>query len=157
MALEIERKFLVKNSDFKKKSYNSYLIKQGYISSDEKATVRVRITGETGFITIKGKSNSSGTSRYEWEKEIDLNEAKELFLLCDKGVIEKQRFLVKVGKHVFEVDEFFGDNKGLFLAEVELQSEEQHFEKPEWLGKEVTGNLSYYNSYLSKKPFKNWH
>lgn len=156
MAVEIERKFLVKSADFKKESYDSYAIRQGYISSSKNATVRIRITANTAFITIKGKSNVSGTSRYEWEKEIDLEEAEALFLLCQEGVIEKERFLIQKKGHVFEVDEFFGENKGLFLAEVELKAEDQDFEKPSWLGKEVTGNLSYYNSYLSKHPFKRW-
>ena len=156
MALEIERKFLVKNLDFKKKSFAAYHLKQGYISFDKNATVRIRITDEKAFITIKGKSNKNGTSRFEWEKEIDILEANSLFNLCKEGIIEKQRFLVKNGNFTFEVDEFYGENEGLILAEIELKNENDFFDKPSWLGNEVTGNKKYYNALLSKLPFKKW-
>jgi adenylate cyclase len=116
----------------------------------------VRIKGDTGYLTIKGKSNETGLSRFEWEKEIPLEEAKALLLLCEKGIIEKNRYEVPVGKHLFEVDEFFGENEGLLLAEVELQSENELFEKPIWLGKEVSHDDRYYNSYLSQHPFTSW-
>ncbi len=152
MALEIERKFLV-NGDFKSLAHKSYRITQGFLSSVPERTIRIRIREEQAFLTIKGKGNASGTSRYEWEKEIKLEEAKELLLLAEPGIIDKTRYLVAVGNHVFEVDEFYGDNKGLILAEVELSSEEETFEKPAWLGKEVTGDARYYNSQLSKIPF----
>ena len=156
MSLEIERKFLVKNDDFKKVYYQKTAIKQGYLNSDKNRTVRIRITDDKAFITIKGKSNKTGTSRFEWEKEISISEAEQLLLLCEPSIIDKTRFLVKSEQHVFEVDEFYGDNNGLVVAEIELNSEYESFKKPTWLGKEVTGDLKYYNSSLSKIPFKNW-
>ena len=119
-------------------------------------TVRVRIKGDKGFLTIKGISSASGLSRFEWEKEIPVEDAKKLLLLCEKGVIDKTRFEVKVGNHIFEVDEFHGENKGLTVAEVELQSETETFEKPDWLGEEVTNDNRYYNAYLSNHPFTGW-
>jgi len=155
MPLEIERKFLV-IGDFKPFAERSYRIIQGYLSSNEKRTVRIRIKDNAGYLTIKGISNASGLSRYEWEKEIPFTEAKELLLLCESGVIDKTRFLVKVGNHIFEVDEFVGENCGLILAEVELNSEDEIFDKPEWLGKEVTGDARYYNAMLLKFPFTKW-
>jgi adenylate cyclase len=154
--IEIERKFLVKNDSFKKEAFAKNHIAQGYLSSVPERTVRVRIKGEKGFLTIKGASNDSGLSRFEWEKEIPVSEAKSLLLLCEKGVIDKTRFEIKKGNHVFEVDEFYNDNEGLIVAEIELDSENDTFEKPDWLGKEVTGDIRYYNAYLSKNPFKNW-
>jgi adenylate cyclase len=154
--IEIERKFLVRNDSFKKEAFAKNHIAQGYLSSVPERTVRVRIKGEKGFLTIKGASNDSGLSRFEWEKEIPVSEAKSLLLLCEKGVIDKTRFEIKKGNHVFEVDEFYNDNEGLIVAEIELDSENDTFEKPDWLGKEVTGDLQYYNAYLSKNPFKNW-
>lgn len=156
MSLEIERKFLVNNDDFKKEAHQQKRIQQGYLSTNKNSTVRVRIANEKAFLTIKGKSNSTGTTRFEWEKEIDKNEAESLLLLCEPSVIDKTRFLINQGKHVFEVDEFYGDNEGLIIAEVELNSENESFEKPEWLGKEVTGYPQFYNSSLSKYPFKDW-
>jgi adenylate cyclase len=154
--VEIERKFLVKNDSFKKEAFAKNHIAQGYLSSVPERTVRVRIKSEKGFLTIKGASNDSGLSRFEWEKEIPVSEAKSLLLLCEKGVIDKTRFEIKKGNHVFEVDEFYNDNEGLIVAEIELDSENDTFEKPDWLGKEVTGDIRYYNAYLSKNPFKNW-
>ena len=156
MSLEIERKFLVKNEDFKKESYQKKTIKQGYLNSDKNRTVRVRISDNNAFLTIKGKSNASGTTRFEWEKEIDIIEAEQLLLLCEPSIIDKTRFYVKSEHHIFEVDEFYGDNNSLIVAEIELSSENEIFQKPTWLGEEVTGNKSYYNSCLSKIPFKNW-
>ncbi len=156
MALEIERKFLVKNTDFKKEAFQKNTIKQGYLNTDKSRTVRVRIADDKAFLTIKGQSNTSGTTRFEWEKEIDTIEAEQLLLLCEPSIIDKTRYLVKSNNHTFEVDEFYGDNKGLIIAEVELTSENETFTKPNWLGKEVTGNLKYYNSCLSKSPFKDW-
>lgn len=153
MSKEIERKFLVRG-DFKSQAFRSERIIQGYLSSVPERTVRVRIKGNEGFITIKGLSNASGLTRYEWEKEIPVDEARELLQLSEPGMIDKTRYLVQVGKHVFEVDEFYGENEGLILAEIELQSEDEPFEKPEWLGKEVTGDPRYYNAMLSKKPYK---
>jgi adenylate cyclase len=156
MSLEIERKFLVKNEEFKKEAYQKKLLKQGYLNSDKNRTVRVRIADDRGFITIKGKSNSTGTTRFEWEKEIDTLEAEQLLLLCEPSIIDKTRFYVKSENHIFEVDEFYSDNQGLIVAEIELNSENEQFKKPYWLGKEVTGKIKYYNSSLSKNPFKNW-
>ena len=154
--LEIERKFLVTSEAFKTEAFTQNLISQGYLSSNPKRTVRVRIKGNKGFLTIKGVSNESGLSRFEWEKEIAVDEAQELLLLCEKGVIDKTRFEVKFENHIFEVDEFYGENEGLIVAEIELYSETETFEKPNWLGNEVTNDKRYYNSYLSQNPFKNW-
>ncbi|MGB7842588.1 MAG: CYTH domain-containing protein [Salinimicrobium sp.] len=153
---EIERKFLVVDDSFKKEAFRKTRIRQGYLNSHPDRTVRIRQRGEKAFLTVKGKSNETGMSRYEWEKEIPSSEAGELIKLCEPGIIEKTRYEIKAGKHIYELDEFFGDNEGLLLAEIELSSEDEKFEKPEWLGEEVTGNKAYYNSSLSKEPFKNW-
>jgi adenylate cyclase len=155
MPQEIERKFLV-NEGYKKFAFTKTRITQGYISSVPERIVRIRINGEKGFITIKGVSNVSGMSRYEWEKEIPVNDARELLTLCEPGIIDKTRYLVQAGKFTFEVDEFYGENEGLVVAEIELSFEEELFDKPEWLGKEVTGDKRYYNSKLAKNPFCNW-
>jgi len=154
--LEIERKFLVTSDFYKKEAFSKKRIIQGYLSSNPERTVRVRIKENKAYLTIKGNSNASGMSRFEWEKEISVDEAKNLLLLCEKGVIDKTRFEVKVGYHTYEVDEFYGENEGLEMAEIELKSETELFEKPDWLGEEVTNDNRYYNSYLSKNPFKNW-
>lgn len=156
MLQEIERKFLVNNLTFKDESFKKIYIKQGFLNSDKNRTVRIRITDNKGFITVKGISNLNGTTRFEWEKEIDIKEASQLFLLCEDGIIEKNRFYVKNLNHIFEVDEFLGDNLGLIIAEIELKNEDDFFEKPNWLGKEVTGDVKYYNSVLNKNPYKNW-
>ena len=155
--IEIERKFLVTSDAFKKEAFAQNRIAQGYLSSVPERTVRVRIKGDKGFLTIKGASNESRLSRFEWEKEIPIEEATALLKLCEKGIIDKTRFEVKIGNHIFEVDEFYGENEGLIIAEVELKSETETFEKPIWLGKEVTNDIRYYNSYLNKNPFTNWH
>ena len=152
---EIERKFLVAG-DFKSLVAKSTRITQGYLSSIPERTVRVRIKGDKGYITIKGIGSDSGTSRYEWEKEIPLSEVEELLKICEPGVIDKTRYLVPAGKHTFEVDEFYGDNEGLIVAEIELSSENETFEKPAFLGQEVTGDVKYYNSMLMKNPYKKW-
>ena len=155
MSREIERKFLVKG-DFRPFVSKETRITQGYLSSVPERTVRVRVKGEKGFLTIKGIGNESGASRYEWEREIPVTEAQDLMAICEPGVIDKTRYLVKVGDHTFEVDEFYGENEGLIVAEVELSSENEQFQKPEWLGEEVTGYTQYYNSMLMKNPFKKW-
>ena len=152
MAKEIERKFLV-SGEFRQDSPESYHIMQGYISTDPDRTVRVRIKGEQCFLTIKGRSSLDGLSRYEWEKEIPVSEALELMNLCVSGVIDKTRYLVPYGGHTYEVDVFHGANEGLVLAEIELSDELEAFEKPFWLGEEVTGDVRYYNSMLSLHPF----
>ena len=154
--IEIERKFLVHSEAYKTEAYKKTRITQGFLSTDPERTVRVRIKGTQGFLTIKGKSNTSGTSRFEWEKEIDLEEAEGLLKLCKKGMIDKIRYEVKSNAHVYEIDEFFGANKGLVVAEIVLNSEAEAFEKPDWLGSEVTGEIKYYNSQLSLNPYKNW-
>ena len=156
MAHEIERKFLVTSNAYKNIATKVIRIIQGYLSSVPERTVRVRIKGKSGFITIKGAGNISGVSRYEWEKEIPTSEVEELLKICEPGVIDKTRYEVKVGKHTYEIDEFHGENEGLIVAEIELSSEDEHFEKPEWLGKEVTGEVKYYNSMLMKNPFTKW-
>ncbi len=152
MAIEIERKFLV-SGEFRQDSPESYRIMQGYICSDPDRTVRVRVRGDKGFLTIKGRGSEDGLSRYEWEKEIPVSEAFELMALCGSGVIDKTRYLVPFGKHIYEVDVFHGANEGLVLAEIELSDEQEAFEKPSWLGEEVTGDVRYYNSMLSLHPF----
>ena len=156
MSIEIERKFLVKNADFKLESNQNNKIKQGFLNSNKNRVVRIRISDASAFITVKGKSNLSGTTRFEWEKEINKNEAEELLSLCEPSTIEKIRYYIKKGDHTFEIDEFFGKNKGLIVAEIELTSENENFEKPDWLGEEVTGKIEYYNSNLSKHPYKSW-
>ncbi len=155
MAQEIERKFLVKGG-FKELATKATRITQGYLSSVPERTVRVRVKGEKGFITIKGIGSDSGASRFEWEKEIPVAEVNDLLKICEPGVIDKTRYLVPVGEHTYEVDEFYGDNEGLTVAEVELGAEDEAFVKPEWLGEEVTGDVRYYNSMLMKNPYKNW-
>jgi len=155
MAKEIERKFIV-IGEYKSLASRSFRIAQGYLSSTPERTVRIRIKTDKGFITIKGKSNDSGLSRYEWEKEIPLTEAQELLKLCEPGIIDKMRYEVIFENQTFEVDEFYGENEGLTMAELELESEATNFSKPEWLGEEVTGDKRFYNSYLSKIPFKQW-
>ena len=155
MAQEIERKFLVAG-DFKSAAKKATRITQGYLSSVPERTVRVRVKGEKGFITIKGIGSASGASRFEWEKEIPVAEVQDLLQICEPGVIDKTRYLVEVGEHTYEVDEFYGDNEGLVVAEIELSSEDEGFVKPEWLGEEVTGDVKYYNSMLMKNPYKNW-
>lgn len=153
---EIERKFLVTSEDFKKAAKKKTFFVQAYLNTHPERTTRIRITDDTAFLTIKGKTSGSGMSRFEWEKEIELQDAKELINLCEPGKIEKYRYLVDAGKHTFEVDEFLGDNEGLIIAEIELQEESEKFEKPLWLGREVTGDQAYYNSHLTKNPFNTW-
>ncbi|WP_298923805.1 CYTH domain-containing protein [uncultured Allomuricauda sp.] len=154
--LEIERKFLVKSNAYKKDASSQTRIVQGFLNTDPERTVRVRIKGNKGFLTVKGRSNDSGTTRFEWEAEISISEATNLIDLCEPVILEKIRFEIPAGNHVFEVDEFFGENKGLVVAEIELEHEDEVFLKPDWLGTEVTGEIKYYNSQLSKKPFIKW-
>ena len=156
MAQEIERKFMVKSDAFKAEAFKQTRITQGYLCSAPERTVRVRVKGDKGFITVKGIGNATGVSRFEWEKEISVDEVRDLLPLCEPGIIDKTRWLVKVGEHTFEVDEFFGENEGLVVAEVELGSEDETFERPAWLGEEVTGDRRYYNSSLTKVPYSEW-
>lgn len=156
MAQEIERKFLVTSETYKAEAFSKKRIVQGFLNTHPERTVRVRIKGNKGYITVKGKSNKAGTTRFEWERELEVPEAESLLKLCEEGVIEKTRYEVKAENHIFEIDEFFGNNQGLTVAEIELSEENESFMKPSWLGKEVTGEVKYYNSALSKKPFRNW-
>ena len=155
-GMEIERKFMVRGNDYKSLAYASDRIKQGYICSGHGRTVRVRLRGGRCYLTIKGPSFDGGLSRYEFEKEITVEEAEQLFRLCEPGIIDKTRFLVKCGNHTFEVDEFYGENEGLVMAEVELQSPDEPFERPAFLGLEVTGDRRFYNGHLRQQPFSVW-
>ncbi|WOD45168.1 CYTH domain-containing protein [Hwangdonia lutea] len=154
--IEIERKFLVTSNVFKDRAFKSTRIIQGFLNRDPERTVRIRLKGDNGVLTVKGQSSNNGLSRFEWETNIEKHEAESLLKLCENGIINKIRHEIKVGNHFFEVDEFFGDNQGLIIAEVELQHENESFEKPIWLGKEVTGQIKYYNSQLSKQPYISW-
>ena len=156
MAQEIERKFLVLNDHFKKEASRSFRITQGYLCSNRERSVRVRIKGNSGFLTVKGGSNTSGISRFEWEKEIAVQDAEELLAICEPGVIDKIRYEIEKGKHLFEVDEFLGTNQGLVIAEVELSYENEDYLKPIWLGREVSGEPKYYNSRLAGNPYNSW-
>ena len=154
--IEIERKFLVNSLDFMEKAHQKSRIVQGYLNSNPERTVRIRMKGDKGYITIKGIGNGSGLSRFEWEKEIPLADAERLLILCEKGIIDKIRYEVKFENHIIEVDVFAGDNEGLILAEIELKSETEQIQKPNWLGEEVTNDKKYYNAYLSNNPFQDW-
>lgn len=157
MAQEIERKFLIKGN-FKADAFQAVRITQGYLCSAPERTVRVRVKGEKGYLTIKGGSSTDGLSRFEWEKEIPAADARALLALAEPGVIDKTRYLVKNtdGVHTWEVDEFYGDNEGLTMAEIELAAEDEPFDRPDWLGEEVTGDPRYYNAMLVKNPYKAW-
>ena len=154
---EIERKFLVLSEAYKKEAFKATRIIQGFLNTDPERTVRVRVKGNKGVLTVKGLTSDKGTTRFEWETEIAKKDAEELLNLCETGIIDKIRHEVKLGNHVFEIDEFFGDNEGLVIAEIELKAEDEPFEKPNWLGEEVTANMRYYNSQLSKNPYNTWH
>jgi len=154
--IEIERKFLVNSEAYKNESRQKTTIIQGFLNTDPERTVRIRIRGEMGFITVKGKSNDTGTTRFEWEDNLNIKDARTLLNFCEPGIIEKTRYEVSVGKSLYEVDEFHGENEGLVIAEIELKSETAPFQKPDWLGAEVTGDIRYYNSNLGKNPYKNW-
>ena len=155
MQIETERKFLVLDDGYKAQAVESHRIRQGYIAHDMGRSVRVRILDDRGFLTIKGPFIGVG-SRPEWEKEISLQEAEDLFLLCKPGSIDKTRWIVPAGERFFEVDEFHGENEGLVMAEIELKSQDEAFGRPSWLGEEVTGDPRYYNGYLARNPFKSW-
>ena len=154
---ETERKFLVVG-EYKSQAYKATRIQQGYIASGNGRTVRVRIRGDKGYLTIKGPSGLAGLTRYEFDTEIPLDDARDLMQICEPGIIDKTRFLVKSpdGRHVWEIDEFYGDNEGLVLAEVELSSEDEHFLKPDFVGREVTGDRRFYNSHMRNYPYKLW-
>lgn len=154
--IEIERKFLVTSDAFKTQAAKKTKIIQGFLNSDKERTVRVRLKGEIGFLTVKGPSMDGGLSRFEWETELSKTDTEALLRLCEKGKIDKMRYEVQVGNHLYEVDEFFGANEGLTVAEIELKHVSEIFKKPLWLGEEVTGNIKYYNSQLSKQPYNTW-
>lgn len=154
--LEIERKYLVTSLDFIKEAHSQNEIAQGYLNSNPERAVRIRIKGDKGYITIKGIGNASGATRFEWEKEIPVDEARQLMQLCENGRIEKTRYEVRSGLHSIEVDVFHGNNQGLIMAEIELKNENDTIIKPHWLGTEVTGDPRYYNSYLNANPYKSW-
>ena len=155
MQIETERKFLVLDDGYKAQAVESHRIRQGYIAHDMGRSVRVRILDDKGILTVKGPFIGVG-SRPEWEKEISLKEAEELFLICKPGSIDKTRWIVPAGESCFEVDEFHGENEGLVMAEIELESQDEAFGRPSWLGEEVTGDPRFYNGYLARNPFKNW-
>lgn len=156
MSYEIERKFLVTNTNFIKEATSKEYIVQAFLNRNSERTVRIRIKDDKAFLTVKGVSNAEGTTRREWEYAIPVSDAREMLKICEAGAIEKWRYLVPIGEHIFEVDIFEGENEGLIVAEVELESEEETFQKPSWLGEEVTGNIAYYNSQLSQHPFSKW-
>ena len=153
---EIERKYLVKSDVYLSLATESHDIRQGYLCADGIRTVRVRVLDDTGFLTIKGRGN--GVSRFEWEKEIPRQDALELLELCHPGRVEKTRYIVPIEEAPLrvEVDVFHGDNDGLVFAEIELPSEDFSFQLPDWLGREVTGDPRYYNSYISAHPYNTW-
>ena len=155
--IEIERKFLVKSRAYRELSDSKTAMVQGFLNTDPDRTVRIRVHGEIGYITIKGRSNETGTTRFEWEDQLNVADARELLKICEPGLIEKTRYEVNLGDHTFEIDEFHGDNEGLIIAEIELQDENETFPRPDWLGKEVTGDTRYYNSNLTKQPYKTWN
>lgn len=154
--IEIERKFLVNDFSYRDKATSCLEIAQGFLNTDPERTIRIRKSGDRAWITVKGKSENHGTTRQEWEYEIPIEDATAMLMLCEGGLLHKIRYRIPAGRHTFEVDEFMGDNYGLILAEVELSQVNEDFEKPSWLGNEVTGNPAYYNSQLSLKPFKTW-
>lgn len=156
MHTEIERKFLV-TGEFKQFAYHHSHIEQGYFATDPGRTVRIRIRDDKAYLTIKGPSTNEGLSRYEFEIEIPVDDAKMMMTMCMPGQIIKERYLVRSGQHVVEVDEFEGDNKGLVVAEIELEREDEAYEKPDFLGREVTGDVRFYNKYLSKHPYNRWN
>lgn len=152
---EIERKFLV-TGEFKSLAYDKTHIEQGYFATEPGKTVRVRIRNDKGYLTIKGPSSKDGLSRYEFEVEVPLEDAQEMMKLCVPGRVNKDRYLIKSGKHIVEVDEFFDENEGLILAEIELENEDEAYVKPDFLGAEVTGDKRYYNKYMIRHPYKLW-
>jgi adenylate cyclase len=154
--IEIERKFLVNSDAYRLEAFKKTRIIQGFLNTHKERTVRVRLKGEKGFLTVKGQSSSDGLTRFEWEKKISKADAEALLNLCETGIIDKIRYEVLFKNHTFEIDEFFGDNQDLVVVEVELETENETFKKPDWVGEEVTGNIKYYNSQLSKHPFNTW-
>ena len=157
MAQEIERKYLVLDSSYKHEAYSSSHVRQGYLCSDRGKTVRIRLRDDRAYITIKGPSLDGGLSRYEFEQEIPFEDGEKMMSLCQEGLIDKTRWLVKSGEHTFEVDEFHGENAPLVMAEVELKTPAETPKIPHFIGKEVTGDRRYYNSQLRRNPYSQWH
>lgn len=155
MATEIERKFLVVG-EFKHLAHNRTHIEQGYFLTEPGKTVRIRIRDDKAYLTIKGPSDKAGLARYEFETEVSIEDGRELMKLCMPGKVQKDRWLIENGKHTIEVDEFFGDNEGLVMAEIELSDENEEYVKPAFLGKEVTGDKRFYNKYMLRRPYKLW-
>ena len=155
--IEIERKYLVKDNRYKELAHRSTPIIQGFLNTHPDRTVRIRISGDTAWITVKGRSNEAGTERFEWERPIEVSAAEQLIPLCEPGVIAKTRYEVLHHGQRFEVDEFHQANQGLVLAELELEREDSPVHRPDWLGEEVTGDIRYYNSTLSKQPYTTWN
>ncbi|TXK72597.1 CYTH domain-containing protein [Mesonia sp. HuA40] len=153
---EIERKFLVKNSRYKALAFERKYTIQAYLNTHPERSVRIRIQEQKAWITVKGKSDEKGLSRFEWEQSIAVADAEKLLKICEPGKIEKYRYYVKFEGQVFEVDEFLGENSGLVVAEAELENINQPLALPDWIGEEVTGNKAYYNASLMKLPFINW-
>ncbi len=154
MAIEIERKFLVAKDSWRRAAVGT-AYKQGYILNSVSNTVRVRVAGDKGVLTIKGQGND--LTRPEYEYEIPLSDAEEMLAgLCQKPLIEKTRYKLRVANHVWDLDVFHGDNQGLVIAEIELSYEQEAFDKPDWLGKEVTGDERYFNAYLVRHPYSRW-
>ena len=151
---EIERKYMVVG-EYKHLAHSSIRLTQGYIASGRR-TVRVRISDQRAWLTIKGPSHDGGLSRFEWEKEIEPHEAMQLLTLAEGALIDKCRYLVEYEGHTFEVDEFYGENEGLVIAEVELSSTYEEVALPSWIGREVTGEKRYYNSHLRAHPYSLW-
>lgn len=154
--LEVERKFLVRSDAYRAEATQKIRIVQGFLNTHPERTVRVRIKGDKGYLTVKGQGNDSGTTRFEWETEISFSDASDLIDLCEAIILDKYRYEVTVGNHLFEVDEFLGENAGLVVAEIELKHEDEPFERPHWLGEEVTGKVKYYNAQLSQLPYSSW-
>ncbi|MGB5360496.1 MAG: CYTH domain-containing protein [Eudoraea sp.] len=154
--MEIERKYLVNSIDYRSLAFSKSHIVQGFLNSNPERVVRVRIADDKAFLTVKGSSNAAGTTRFEWEKRIPVHEAKLLLELCEEEILDKIRYYIKVGAHIIEVDEFLGSNNWLVIAEIEIEKEDDNIEVPSWVGLEVTGDIKYYNSQLSKYPFKEW-
>lgn len=155
MAIEIEHKFLLANNKWRQQISHSVIYQQGYLQSDTQSSIRVRVSDTNAWLNIK--SATPGNHRHEFEYVIPLDEAKEILqLLCKKPIIDKTRHFINIGQHTWEIDEFHGDNDGLIIAEIELSELNEEFNKPDWLGAEVTNDLRYYNNSLAKIPYKNW-
>lgn len=156
MGMEIERKFLITEPDWKRYlgGVSPEEIRQGYLNAEPERTVRVRLKDQQGYLTIKGKTK--GISRSEFEYLIPADDARDLLLMCKGPLIEKNRYSIKIGSQTWEIDEFFGDNSGLIIAEAELTSEDQQLSPPPWIGEDVTHDRRYYNSNLATNPYKDW-